>query len=231
MVNRIAIALPCAALALLLLGACGGEHASYFPTEAGMRWEYAVQRTTTDGVQRFRYFVQNIQPGDSAYLVARESAGGNVLYYGEVDEGVALLARRRRGEAPRDEPFPRLELPLPAEPGRSVSTRLRTSVLENIGPPQETRYRIEVEVPVELTIESDDSTVQVPAGRFTRCLLVSGSGTVSANAGNYVGQTQVSVQMRRWYAPGVGLVRAELHESTTHSALSEGALVMELHSL
>ena len=36
MVNRIAIALPCAALALLLLGACGGEHASYFPTEAGM---------------------------------------------------------------------------------------------------------------------------------------------------------------------------------------------------
>jgi len=222
----------CGAL-LLALGALAGCSGSdeLFPDAPGMRWEYAVERSTSDGVRRFRYFLQTMPVTEDDSLVVHRSGSGNMLFYRRDRDGVALIARQRRGEAREPEAEPRRELAFPLFEGRRWQSPVRTSTLENVGPPQETRYRIEVDVPVRFEVVSTSASVRVPAGQFHGCVLVRGRGSVSTDAGNYVGRTRVTVRTRRWYAAGVGLVRLEQHETTTDSTLARGALIMELRRL
>jgi hypothetical protein len=125
-----------------------------------------------------------------------------------------------------DEPW--LVLPASLAPDARWRQRTPVRVLEKTGPPQETLFRVQTSLPVDYRIAAVDETLQLPAGRFSGCLRVEGSGRISVHLGNYLGVSQVEVQVAEWYAPGVGLVRQTIEERTNKPALDHGRLLLEL---
>ena len=83
-------------------------------------------------------------------------------------------------------------------------------------------------MPLDLSIESLDDTITVPAGQFSKCMRIKMTGSAYKNAGNYVGLTLVNVEQTNWYSPGVGLVKLERLETTQSAALDKGTLSIEL---
>lgn len=224
-----------AGAALAAASGCGGGTDAYFPLETGWRWDYAMTRVTMDGPKTQRYYLENLPPepiDDGAEAVPRRTFDGNLYYYRDTENGIVRVGTHRAGEADRRAELPgRTVLAAPFEVGRAWRETVTTSVLEKTGPPQETLYRIQVEVPMQYTLESVDDTVEVPAGRYTGCLRIAGRGTLSTNVGNYIGVTTITVETTDWYAPGVGLVKSVRKERTSSSALEAGELELELHHL
>lgn len=218
-------------LLLALLAGCGAQNEEYFPLAPGMRWDYAVTRATMDGVRHQRHRVVNLRAVrlDRLLAVPRLSGAGHIRYYARGAGGVVHLATRLRGDVdPTRHHPPRTVLPPVPVPGTRWHAPTRTVALERTGPPQRTLYRLQIEVPMDYVVAEDGAIVHVPAGRFERCLRVDGRGSARTDARNYVGLTEVEVVTRDWYAPGVGLVRAERHERTASAALSAGSLLLEL---
>lgn len=116
----------------------------------------------------------------------------------------------------------------PFQVGTEWRGTTRTRLLEKTGPPQETLFRIVQALPMHYRIAATDVVIEVPAGVYRHCLLVEGKGARHVNVGNYIGETDIHVETRDWYAPGVGLVRSERRESTTSPALDRGELVQVL---
>lgn len=203
----------------------------YFPLEPHRTWEYEVTRETMDGARVLRYVIRNLTPvhiGERS-AVPRRTADGSTYYYAGGEQGVQRIATRLRTDAVLRRHTPaQVVLPAQPAPGMSWSASSRTAALAKTGPPQQTLYRIDVEVPLRYTVESVDDVVEVPAGRFSGCLRVAGRGSVSADVRNYIGRATIAIEVREWYAPGVGLVRAERDERTSSDALPAGRLLMEL---
>lgn len=226
---------PTVLLLALLLAGCSAGTADWFPLEAGLRWAYALERTTMDGRSRQWYFVENL-PGEPVagrtLATPRRTFAGNLYWYARDAGGLWRVATRRAeaDDIQTEEP-PALVLPEPLAPGLRWQQTVRTQVLEKTGPPQETLFRIVVPVQMDYGVEAVDAAVVVPAGRYTGCLRVVGRGTTTANVGNYVGQTQISVESEDVYAPGVGLVSSVRRERTSHPALDAGELRLVLTSL
>lgn len=225
------LALP----ATLLLSACSNEAqgARFFPLVPGQAWQYRVERTTMDGQAEMRHAVTTLSPpyGDSRISAIRETLGGQRYLYEVDDMGIFRVGEHVQEEAAGDAArYRHLILPHVLESNSTWQTTTRTSVLESGGPPWESLFRIDVAVEMDYMVESLDADISTPAGRFERCLVVSGHGKTSADVGNYIGRTSIEVHSREWFAPGVGLVRMERQESTGASALNTGSLMMVLDS-
>lgn len=221
----------------LALGACGDstDPAAYFPTDTGLRWTYQIRRTTMDGTAEQLYFVENygnrqLSPELDAHV--QRTFEGNRYYYHRGRRGWTRVAVQGVAEEQvRITPEPWLLIP--AEPilGSTWQQPTITRVLEKTGPPQVTLFRIQAQLPVTYKVAAVSDVVTVPAGRFARCLRIEGEGSLSTNVGNYIGTTSISLRSTDWYAPGVGLVKSELTESTSSDALNHGALTIELRDL
>jgi len=104
----------------------------------------------------------------------------------------------------------------------------QTRLLVKTGPPVKTEFKIEAQIPLEISIDSTDDTVSVPAGNFHHCIKLTKQGAEFKDAGNYIGRTIIRVKETSWYAPGVGLVKSIREETTDSKALDKGQLVIEL---
>lgn len=211
---------------MLCLAGCGEDVTPqrYFPLSPGHHWQYRIERTTMDGTQRIRHAVWTAPvPATLDVSGVRETLGGQRLLYVDDDAGIERLRAAPAGGHDR-------ELVLPATLARDARWQVRgtTTVLENTGPPWETLFRVEVPVELAYRIESLAASVDTPAGRFDDCLLVTAAGRAHADIGNYVGETEIAIEIREWYARDVGLVRMERRETSGAAALSAGHLVMEL---
>ena len=90
--------------------------------------------------------------------------------------------------------------------------------------------QVMAKVPVKNHIESIDDVVKVPAGNFQYCIRLHTSGFAFNSSIHLIGRTLVEIDQTSWYAPGVGLLKSVLVETTTSDALSRGELIMELES-
>lgn len=215
--------------ALLILSGCDARHPAeqFFPLAPGLSWQYRVTRTTMDGTAELRYAIAAVEPPSTGgeANAARETLGGQRYLYRVDDDGIYRLAAAQAADI---EASPQLVLPGTLAPGTTWRAVGRTSVLENTGPPWETLFRIDVPVEMSYAIERDDAEIHTPAGVFTNCLEVVAHGRTNADVGNYIGRTEIKVVAREWYAPGVGLVRMERHETTAASAINAGSMTMTL---
>lgn len=223
----------CLLLAVLLVQACGkgAGDGSYFPLNPGSQWQYRVERTTMDGTRQLRYALSAVGPAanEPADLRARVTLDGQRYVYRISDDGTYRIAiERRRG--PRSIEDSEQQMVMPSHPAldQTWAGRSQTAVLESSAAPWETLFRVQVPIEMRFRVAALDAEVSTPAGDFARCLLVEGQGQSDSDLGNGVGPTHIEVSTREWYAPGVGLVRMERHETTNAKALSSGALVMEL---
>ena len=219
---------PVLVLLICILGACGDASGPtrYLPLEPGFQWQYRVVRTTMDGTSHLRHAIHTlaVEPG-TGFAGVRETLGGKRLHYVQDERGLLQPDFGRNARSPGQE---RLVLPAVLQVGTTWQARDRTAVLENSGPPWETLFRIDVPLDLNYRVEATDARVSTAAGGFDGCLLVTGTGFANADVGNYIGHTQIEVNTREWYAPGVGLVKLEREERTAAKALASGAVSMEL---
>ncbi|MEC7875227.1 MAG: hypothetical protein VYC15_00305 [Pseudomonadota bacterium] len=217
-------------LALVSIG-CSKKENSYFPLNAGLKWQYNVALTTRDGLEKQKYILQNIGLGElnSEPVFLRESLDGTILYYSLSEEGIYYLGNSdSKLLDPKFYSDRQIVIPKNLTVGAKWNQSTITKLLKKTGPPQKTEFKIIADVPLDLRIESLDDTITVPAGQFSKCMRIKMTGSAYKNAGNYVGLTLVNVEQTNWYSPGVGLVKLERLETTQSAALDKGTLSIEL---
>lgn len=226
--SRIAVAIVLPALA-----GCEDSTRSddYFPLTPGSQWQYHIERTTMDGTGQQRYLikVETPSPDTSADLRSRVTFDGQRFQYKLTDEGIYRIGvQRARESALAEDTQPQMVLPSKIVLDEQWRGRSMTAVLETRRPPFESMFRAQVPVEMHYRVASLDADVTTPAGEFNNCLLVSGRGTAEADLGNGIGQATIEVTSSEWFAPNVGLVRMDHHETSSAPALRAGAMVMKL---
>ncbi|MDZ7737125.1 MAG: hypothetical protein U5P41_14305 [Gammaproteobacteria bacterium] len=120
-----------------------------------------------------------------------------------------------------DEPVLLLPQPLTTDSQwqAPVTTNLlewRKHSLEN----NDRRFRKELGATFRCT--SLTERVRTPAGTFTDVARIEASGHKTINYGSLQEQSVIHVELRRWYAPGVGLIKSERREYAESRELNPG---------
>jgi hypothetical protein len=229
-----------AALALLalvgLLGATSCTKApapdDYFPLDKGRRWEY---RQTT-------YLDDHPPAVETIRIVSRgaENMGGDPAVRRHVDSGIDYWLRSDKSgiyriaiktpldrHAMADDPH-RYVLMRPYAVGTKWEAPTTAYVLQRRSEvPKEIR-RTHKPFAMVYSIQALDATVETPAGRFERCLLVAGRAAVRVYVDAQFNWRDIALTAKEWYCPGVGLVRIERDEQSPSRFMLGGRLVMEL---
>jgi hypothetical protein len=79
-----------------------------------------------------------------------------------------------------------------------------------------------------MSIAATDESVVVPAGKFDRCLRIDGSGRRNVRTDRGNASAEVSVSHQEWYAPGIGLIKAERWEHAESPFLKAGHFIQVL---
>ena len=203
----------------------------YFPLQEGVYWRYKMNYKTMDGRWDTFLAYENYPPlsNDQNTLYVKRTIDGREYHYTVNDEGIMVQNYEiMEGMEKRIESNQHYVFKFPLEVGKTWNDKSFSQVLIKTGPPQKTVFRITANLPVNVTVESMDETVKVPAGEFKDCILISLKGSGFHDAGNYVGHTVVSIDELRWYAPGVGLVKSIRKEKTTDLVVTDGQIILEL---
>lgn len=216
---------------LLLLG-CSDHGGEYYPLDEGHWWYFTTRTTILDEITEQRLVVANIGTGtldDGSSVHIQRQSSGREVYVRQTDRGLERIAVRIPIHAEQTPQVPQLILPAVRSVGTSwtISTRLRLIESRTFARQDKLRNR---SLPLELamSIGATDDSVTVPAGTFTNCIRIDGSGqrSVRTDRGNAI--ANVAVEHHEWYAPGVGLVKASRSESAESPFLKAGHYVQEL---
>lgn len=233
----------------LLLGGCADPGHEYYPLAKGYWWQYTMTVETMDGTREQKMILGNVGATEMAgqTVYPRRSVEGYIFYFRPVEDGILRLADMPDPDAkrfidtevvydnpgtsrrqPRDIERDQYVLRTPLEIGNSWVMESETATLEMSGPPFDTMYQLDIPVDITYRVASLTDRVDVPAGRFTDCLRIEGSGRSQINVKGHLGRIEISVQTTDWYAPGTGLIKSERLESTSSPVLREGSYLLEL---
>jgi len=226
--SRVFLLLTC-----LLAGGCGNDDDSYLPLPSPGTLTYGLTETTSgetreqkrltsidgpvviDGREVYREFTAS---GPQRLLQRREDGIQEVGYY--------------RSARPSFRESPILILPQPL--GRDcqwrapLTTRLlewRKHTLENAG------RRFRTRLLADFRCETMDDRVKTPAGTFGNVARITASARKTVDYGSIQEQTVIHVELTRWYAPGIGLVKSERREHADSRELNPGESKMILERI
>ena len=217
-------------LVIALLPLCGSceRDTSYFPLANGHWWYYAIQRTILDEPRTARAAMRNIGQGrlDGEPVFIKRTQSGSLDYLQRSERGVERVAFRRPGSAGlQREQSPRLIVPDTNRGNASWSVDSELFLIESrTFAPADKIVGRGITVSIMRQIAARDAAVETPAGRFTDCLLITGTGRTVVQTDRGSSRAGVDVSTREWYAPGVGLVRAQRLESSTSKFLKPGTM-------
>ena len=216
---------------LLLLG-CSGHDDVYYPLDEGRWWYFTTRTTILDETAEQRLVVANIGAGtldDGARVLIQRQSSGREVHMQKTDRGLERVAVRIPIRADQTPPAPSVILPTDRTVGTSWTTATRLRLIESRTFARQDKLRNRI-LPLELamSIGAAEESVTVPAGTFTNCIRIDGSGSrsVRTDRGNAI--AKVAVEHHEWYAPGVGLVKATRSESADSPFLKAGYYVQEL---
>jgi hypothetical protein len=211
--------------AMVLVSGCGKESDSYYPLNEGQTWEYQRSGGSMLG------------PGGTQKIVItnlpeRELAGKKVTprkidiggmsafsFILEDSNGICVFASQKPSvPEPKIEPNPSYILRNPVKAGTTWQEQDWTRLLQE-------------NIPLTLTstIEGTDETVTVPAGTFKNCVKVKCSGNAQKRLG-FFGDAQITVEQYTWFAPGVGMIKSMIKESSNHMMVGSGEMALQLES-
>ncbi|MGH8245592.1 MAG: hypothetical protein ACREUU_04080 [Gammaproteobacteria bacterium] len=216
-----------AALILQFTSACSSTDPGYFPLGDKHLWTYRVQRTIKGEERRQKFVVASMSPAivDGATFFPLQRLDGRIELYEKSAGGIYRVDGARRARAHI--------LPERFEPGVKWRSDSRILFLEVTGAFSPTfQERVSSNITLDFVIEAVDDPAEVPAGRFTGCLRVKGSGSMFAGSTleSFMGIRFIKVEQTEWYAPGVGLVKRVRNEYTTPAEWSN-AYIEELESV
>ncbi|MCC2655188.1 MAG: hypothetical protein K0Q76_296 [Panacagrimonas sp.] len=224
----------CVLMVTMLLCACGGEHAgpAYFPLEPGLRWEYAVHEKNPVVDRTYVLEMRNLEARerDGERYARRLGSDGNEYWILVGDKALARAGVRTAIDMePRMDEKPRIVMQLPPAAEQWWEVESRPYILERVEPFRERFSQDESKrVPLHMKVAALDETVEVPAGRFEKCLRLEGTGLLNVLADARIGASEVPVTHTEWYAPGVGLVKLIRKEVLDTQAIVGGTITMEL---
>ena len=193
--------------------------ADFFPLTASSHWEYVVSRRTEGAPLRFVATVRPDEfmgPNGHGCSIVDERYGDRpagertpIVYCTEGGFLHRVMSLEYRGESLEDTGLRSGELKfLPVNLGGTQTWEGRTNAYQLAdGSGFEVRQLHQVYV--------QNEAVEVPAGRFERCIRVETTAIHSATApgGSAVGP-RIVYYYSDWYAPGVGLIRTEQRSAT-----------------
>ena len=218
-----------------LLAACSAPPSpEYFPLESGLRWEYSVHEKNplVDKVERLSLRNRNVQEREGQHYFRRLASDGNE-YWLTVNEGSLQRAGLRTAIdfEPRMDAQPRTVLQLPPATGQAWEVETRPYILERAEPFRERFSQDDSKrIVLRMQVAALDDVVEVPAGKFERCLRLEGTGLLNVLADARIGASEVPVTHTEWYAPGVGLVKLVRTEPLDTQQIVGGTVTMELLS-
>lgn len=234
--NAIASAGVTLALAAVLAG-CGArpDGDELFPLRAGHVWTYRVStRLGNDAVERETLTLRTL--GHEA-LPALDTAGAwhrrsdtGLDYWLRADaSGIYRVASKTDLQAePVLDKAPRFVLKAPYTVGTQWQAGTTTYLLMRHNEfPREIRHT-HPNIAMNYQIDAVGDVVDVPAGRFDRCLRVKGVATVRVYADPASGWRDLPLTTTEWYCPGVGLVKLERSEPVQSAFLIGGSRTLEL---
>ncbi|WP_291555695.1 hypothetical protein [Comamonas sp. SCN 65-56] len=214
-------------LAAMALAGCNRpppDAESYFPLHLGARWTYALRtdmaKPPVEATLELSVVRKETLEGEP--VTVRRSASGVEYYVRENASGLERVASRTDLE----------ELPLRDEtPIRILPARLQPGV-EWIGSTAPVVLQRTLEFPHELKYEyrahmvyriaAIDETLEVPAGRFSPCVRVEGSGSFKIYKDGLTGVADQTIASTEWYCKGVGLARFDRDEPADSRMLKGG---------
>lgn len=217
-----------------LLSACGGNDAStpYFPLEPGARWDYEVREKNAVTELSRQLTIRNLDPirVEGNRYARRLASDGNEYWLAPADGALTRVGVRRAiDSAPVMDDKPRMVMQLPPTDGQWWEVETRPYILERVEPFRERFSQDESKrIALHMRVASLDDTVEVPAGRFEKCLRLEGTALLHVLADARVGASEVPVTHTEWYAPGVGLVKLVRTETLDTQAIVGGSITMEL---
>lgn len=228
--SPVRLAAFCAALLILPTAACDDRTAAYYPLEAG--WDF-VYRTEVDAegtaAETYRASATNLAPRRIGNIAATPQLhqDGWILFFTGSDAGVRLVGYQKPGEAAIIEIPEHFILKYPLEPGTKWRAAGRTVLLTE-------RFLYSKALPIHIgidldyTVEDVGTDVRVPAGRFSNCVKITGTGHTTVNTADNQRILNVDVEVTEWYAPGVGLVKATRAERAGEERAGNARMVTEL---
>lgn len=221
-----------AALALALAGCGGASGPSYFPLEPGLRWEYEVHEKNPASDDTYPLEIRNLKPRehDGQRYARRRGSDGNEYWLSVDDKLLSRVGVRTAIDfAPRMDDKPRTVMQLPPAAGQWWEVESRPYILERVEPFRERFSQDESKrIALHMKVAALDETVEVPAGKFEKCLKLQGTGLLNVLADARIGASEVPVTHTEWYAPGVGLVKLVRTEVLETQAIVGGTVTMEL---
>ena len=230
-----ALALAWPLLAGALLAGCGGPppSLSYFPLEAGHRWQYELaSEWENNTIEREPLVLRTLgqEALESGAKAWRRRSDSGVDYWLRADEtGIYRVATKTdlQEEPAMDQPV-RHVLKMPLSVGTSWQAPTTTYLLRrNADFPPEIRHSHK---PVLMTyrIEALGQTVVTRAGSFSDCIKVAGSAIIKLFADPVAGFRDLPLNNTEWYCKGVGLVKMQRDEPAKSTFLTGGTMTLEL---
>ncbi len=221
-------------LALLVssLVGCKTDSGDYYPLQAPRWWYFAVDATVLDETHHSRYLMQNagLAPGMDNTVHLQTAQAGSADYMRRQDGAVVRIASLRPGmRGPHSDTPPRVMLPATLKPGSDWQTQSTLALVESrTFEPRDRIIPRRLPVTLAMRVVGDEATVEVAAGRFTHCLEIEGHGVAQVPTDRGNGTASVAVEVREWFAPGVGLVKLARSETSKSTFLKDGQQHWEL---
>lgn len=217
--------LPCliSIFLLIIIAGCSKEDDSYFPLKEGLWWEYQETLTIRDETfiqKRITRTLPEVHSPQGDYF-AQEAQGRKTQYYRIEEAGILRYDLEKQP--------PQTDLLLPFDHSITWTLTSRLGVIESrTFAPQDRILTRPKPVILSYVVLTDNDEVVVPAGRFTHCLKIQGTGRkiVKVDRGN--ASAEIQIESTDWYAPGVGLVKTERVERSESSFLKAGRYRLEL---
>ena len=223
--------LPLVVAAGCIVAACRPEAPrGYFPLNEGLAWSYKVTKTTPykRNVSALRIENLGARRVDGELHHVRKTDSGNFYYLQRTDEGIVRTTKRTLIEKrPRRVAYDRFVLKYPLAPGTRWSYPVKPYLLARPFP-EEVELKRAFDYEMDWRIVADGETVEVPAGRFERCLHVRGEARVEVARSLSVARDEVTFRTDEWYAPDVGLVLLKHAEIVDSNQTYGGSITMSL---
>jgi hypothetical protein len=223
-----------------LLSSCsnsGVATPSYFPLNAGWKWQYEMITTTNTGAVTEAYTVENLgmkNYGDGIEGWERRNSLGNFYLFRSDGAGIYRIAVRNEIE---DKMRPDVEKPrrfVIKEPMAKGTSWQVPSVPYLMKKAFDWPFELKHGKPITINFEIDavDASISVKAGEFKDCIMVLGRHQLRVYIDPVAGFQEVAITQKEWYCKGVGLVKLVRDEPVVKSNYySGGSQSFELVSL
>jgi hypothetical protein len=201
---------------MLFFISCSKGSDSYYPLKEGITWTYQISMSRLGSAESQKIVVTNFASRDlKGKKVTPQKLDVNgqtsFSFYAEDESGIFEYASQGPGAPePEIKVTPTYTLKNPIQVGTTWEDKTKTA-FEN----EKIPYTL------KSMIESKDEIVTVPAGTFKGCIKVKGTGSAEKNTGLF-GIAKIKVEHYDWYAPGIGMIKSIVKESSNNIAAGYG---------